>query len=400
MAAGRRMLLLVAVIVVAAALVGAAMLMPRGGGEEGVRVLIFFDVGGRGDLSFNDMAALGAERAAEEFGVLVDYQTPSSLDVMASLLDSISREGVYDLIVLVGFLWVEPLEEVAPRYPEQKYAIIDAAPSQPLDNVAAYVFREQEVAALVGILAADIARSIGSPYAGAVAGMDIPPLWRFHVGYLYGIQYYNLKTGSSIELKWVYTGKFDDPALGKQTTEQMIQEGVRVFYGLAGLTHVGMFDAVREARARGIDAIAIGQDASQEWYDPYSIIVSGLKRVDVAVYTAIRDVVEGRFRGGVYSLGLKEGGLGISGPEIIRYFAEIASEQGRLGGGLSVDDVVGIVEEQRSRYISDRAWELVEELRRGIESGSIVFVTPQTHEEYERVIERLSRGDLQAALEG
>ena len=371
--------------------------------RERVKVLVLFDVGGRGDLSFNDMAALGADRAAEELGVEVVYQTPKSLDVMVSVLEAASRSGEYDLIVLVGFLWLEPVEKVAPKYPQQKYALIDAATSKIYDNVASYVFREQEVASLVGIIAADIARNIAERTgedvkAGAVAGMNIPPLWKFHIGYLYGVQYYNKVMGTSIDMVWVYTGRFDDPTLGKTYTEQMIQEGVRVFYGVAGLTHVGMFNAVKEAVSRGITAFSIGQDASQEWYDPYTIIISGLKRVDVAVYTAIKDVVEGKFRGGIISLGLKEGGLGLSDEEMIRYFAEIAAEQGRLPQGMTPDDVVKIVLEMRRKWISDDAWRLVKELEEKIVSGELTFVTPTSQDEYQRIIEELERGNLDAAI--
>ncbi len=372
-------------------------------GERKVRVLVIFDVGGPGDLSFNDMAILGAERAKEDFGVEVDYQTPKSQSEMPSLLEAVSRSGKYDLIVLVGFLWTEAVEQVAPKFPEQKYALIDSATREPMDNVACFVFREQEVASLVGIVAADIAKNImertgEEAKAGAVAGMDIPPLWRFHIGYLYGVQYYNKATGSNIDMVWIYTGKFDDPALGKQTTEQMLQQGVRVFYGVAGLTHVGMFDAVREAAARGIIAFSIGQDASQEWYDPNTIIVSGMKRVDVAVYKAIEMVVKGEWKGGVTSLGIKEGGLGLSDEEIIRYFAEIAAKQGRLPEGMTPDDVVRIVMEKRKEWISDTAWQLVEELKQKIISGEIKFVTPKDHDEYDRIIEELKKGNLDAAI--
>ncbi len=366
--------------------------------EGKIKVLVLFDVGGKGDLSFNDMAVLGAERARKELGVEVDYQTPASVDAMESLLRSVSRSGEYDLIIGVGFLWLDPMVKVAPDFPNQKYAIIDAAPSEPISNLAAYVFREQEVAALVGILAADMAKNLGCKNVGAVAGMDIPPLWRFHIGYLYGVQYFNKETGSSIGFLWVYTGEFTNPQLGKQTAEQLIAQDARVLYGLAGLTHVGMFDAVKEANAKGIPALAIGQDASQEWYAPQYIIVSGLKRVDVAVYEAIKSVVEGTFTGRIHSLGLKEGALGISDEEIIKYFAQIAYEQGKLSQGLTPDDVVRIVMEQRKKYIDDAAWQLVEKLKQAIIKGEITFKSPATHDEYDAIINELKNGNLDAAI--
>ena len=366
--------------------------------KKKIRVLVLFDVGGRGDLSFNDMAVLGAERAKKELGVEVEHATPSSVDAMKRLLESETRSGKYDLIIGIGFLWLKPMTEVAPKHPEQKYALIDAAPAKPIKNLEAFVFHEQEVAALVGILAADMATHIGCKYAGAVAGMDIPPLWRFHIGYLYGIKYYDEKTGHNIGLKWVYTGTFTDPQKGKQAAEQLIAQDARVLYGLAGLTHVGMFEAVKEANQRGIKALAIGQDASQEWYDPYHIILSGLKRVDVAVYDAIKSVVEGKFKGGNYVLGLKDGALGISDPKIIKYFAELAYEQGKLPKGLTPDKVVEIVMQKRKKYIDQEAWKLVEQLKQDIISGKVVFKNPATHQEYEEIIKQLEQGNLDAAL--
>ncbi len=364
-----------------------------------IRVLVLFDVGGKGDLSFNDMAILGAERARKDFGVDIRYETPASTDVMASLLRSASESGKYDLIIGIGFLWLDPMTKVAPDFPNQKYAIIDAAPAKPIKNLEAFVFREQEVAALVGVLAADIAHNLGCNKVGAVAGMDIPPLWRFHIGYLYGVKYYDEHTGANVKLVWTYTGTFTDPQVGKQTAEQMIAKGVCVLYGLAGLTHVGMFDAVKEEAQHGVKVYAIGEDASQEWYDPYHIVLSGLKRVDVAVYDAIKSVVYGNFSGGIYVLGLKDGGLGLSDASMIKYFAELAAQQGKLPKGLTPDDVVRIVMSERKKLIDKQAWNLVHQLMNDIVSGKIKFKTPANHDEYLAIIKQLEAGNLSAALE-
>ena len=365
---------------------------------EKVRVLVLFDVGGRGDLSFNDMAWLGAERAHKELGVQVKFATPRSTAEMASLLDRLSSEHKYDLIVLVGFLWTAPLEEVAPKHPEQKYALIDSATSKVYPNVACYVFREQEVAALVGVVAADIAHNLGGDKIGSVAGMDIPPLWRFHIGYLFGAKYYEKATGKKTDLLWIYTGTFTDPAKGKEAAEALIRQGAKVLYGLAGATHLGMFEAVKEAWQRDIKVLAIGQDASQEWIDPYHIIISGLKRVDNAVYTAIKEVVEGKFKGGIHSLGLKEGGLGLADLDMVKWFAEQAAKVGKLPKGLTPEKVVEIVKKLREKYISKEAWKIVEELKQKIISGEMKFKNPATHDEYKQIIDQLEKGNLEAAL--
>ncbi len=368
-------------------------------GSHRVKVLVLFDVGGRGDLSFNDMAWLGAERAAKKLGVEVYFATPRRTSEMIPLLERLSKSHKYDLIVLVGFLWTKPVETVAPKFPSQKYALIDSATSKPLPNVACFVFREQEVAALVGVLAADIAHNLGGDAVGAVAGMDIPPLWRFHIGYLFGVKYYDKMTGKHTRFLWIYTGTFTDPSKGKEAAMTLINNGARVLYGLAGATHLGMFEAVKEYDEHhpGRLVLAIGQDASQEWIDPYHIILSGLKRVDVAVYTAIKMVVEGKFKGGIHSLGLKEGGLGLSDLNMVKWFAELAYENHKLKG-LTPDEVVRIVKEMREKYIDSQAWSILKKLEDEIISGKIRFVNPTSHSQYTKIISELMKGNLKAAL--
>ncbi len=365
-----------------------------------IKVAVLFDVGGRGDLSFNDMAYMGAERAKKELGVEVDYLTPKSTNDMIPLLEQLSKSHEYDLLVLVGFLWTDPLNKTADKYPDQKYALIDSTTGVVRPNEVDILFREQECAALIGIIAAGMAYQLNGSTVGAVAGMDIPPLWKFHIGYLFGVKYFEMKTGKQVNFLWQYTGTFQDPQKGYQTAWQMLQQGAKVLYGLAGLTHLGMFDAVIDWNEKGLGkAFAIGQDASQEWYNPYYIPLSGAKRVDVAVYTAIEMVVKGTWKGGIHTLGLKEGGVGIWDLDGVKYFAEIAYEEGKLPKGLTPEKVVEIVNKTRHEYIPDYVWKMVNELEQKIKNGEIVFKTPLSHDEYDQIISALQQGNLNAALE-
>jgi len=363
-----------------------------------IKVAVLFDVGGRGDLSFNDMAVLGAEKAKKDFGVEIDYQTPKSLSDMVPLLESLSKSGEYKLLILVGFLWTSPLNETADKYPNQKYALIDSTTGVYRPNEADFLFREQEVGALVGIIASGIATQLGSNKVGAVAGMSIPPLWKFHIGYLFGIKYFEKYTGKKIDLIWQYTGTFTDTQKGYQAGWQELEQGATVIYGLAGLTHVGMFNAVIDWNKQGRGkAFAIGQDASQEWYAPQYIPLSGSKRVDVAVYTAIKMIVENKWTPGIISLGVKEGGVGIWDLDGVKYFAEIAYETGKLKD-LTPDQVVKIVNETRNKYIPSISWELVNKLKSMLEKGEIEFKTPTSEAEYNAIIAELLKGNLNAAL--
>jgi basic membrane protein A len=367
--------------------------------EEEVRIAVLFDVGGRGDLSFNDMAWLGAERAMDEFGVEVSYQTPKSLEDMVPLLEALSEGGEYDLIVLVGFLWTGPLNQTADKYPQQRYALIDATTGIVRDNEVDILFREQECASLIGIIAAGIAYELGGDTIGAVAGMDIPPLWKFHIGYLFGAKYFEMKTGKKVNFIWHYTGTFTDTQVGYTTAMSLLEQGAMVLYGLAGLTHVGMFRAVVDWNVEGRgSAFAIGQDASQEWFAPEYIPYSGAKRVDTAVYTAIKMVVEDNWVGGIITLGLSEGGVGIWDLDGVEWFAEQAYETGQLKD-YTPTMVRDIVEGLRDRYVKDYVDALVDELSDKIERGEIVFKTPLSHDEYENIISELLKGNLNAALE-
>ncbi|MEM0192639.1 MAG: BMP family protein [Candidatus Korarchaeum sp.] len=365
-----------------------------------VKVAILFDVGGRGDLSFNDMAYLGASRAEKELGVQIETLTPKSLADMVPVLEDLSKRGDYDLLVLVGFLWTDALNKTADKFPNQKFALIDASTGVQRDNEVDLLFREQECAAMVGVLASSMAKSLGGNKVGAVAGMDIPPLWKFHIGYLYGVKYYEKKTGDRIDFIWQYTGTFTDTQAGYNAAMTLLQQDVKVLYGLAGLTHVGMFNAVKEWNERQgkIAALAIGQDASQEWISPMNIPLSGSKRVDVAVYTAIEMVVRGTWKGGIVTLGLKEGGVGVWDLEGVREFATLAAETKQLKD-MTPDDVVRIVESQRKAYISADAQRIADELRQRIVNGEIKFKMPATHEEYDYIVRELLAGNLDAALE-
>ncbi len=363
-----------------------------------VNVAVVFDVGGRGDLSFNDMAYLGAVRAEKELGAHIEFITPRSTADMQPLLEQLSKSGKYDLIVLIGFLWTDPLNKTADKFPNQKYALIDSTTGVVRKNEVDILFREQECAALVGILASAMALKLGGNTVAALAGMDIPPLWKFHIGYLFGVKYFEKETGKKINFLWQYTGTFTDTQKGYTVGMQLIQQGARVIYGLAGLTHLGMFNAVKDWDKQHPDHIvlAIGQDASQEWIDPYHIPISGAKRVDVAVFTAIKMVATGNWKPGIVTLGLKEGGVGIWDLNGVRYFAELAYKEHKTS--LTPDEIVKIVNETRHKYIPEYAWQLVDKLKQMIISGQIAFKTPTTHDEYQKIIQELQNGNLDAAL--
>lgn len=371
-----------------------------------IRVLVLFDVGGRGDLSFNDMAWLGAERAAHDFGVIVQFNKPPSVSAMVPFLENYAKSHKYDLIVLVGFLWTTPLNQVADKFPDQKFALIDSTTGKVRPNEVDLLFKEQQTGALIGFLAAELAHEImvkehksGPIIIGTVMGMDIPPLWRFHIGYLWGAKLYQKLTGIPVKVLWVYTGTFTDPKAGYTAAWKMLQQGALVIYQLAGATGIGVLNAVVDWNKKGYGkAFAIGEDASQEWYAPWYIPLSGAKRVDVAVYDAIKMVVTGQWKPGIYRLGLKQGAVGIWDLKGVEWFAKLAYEYHKLPKGLTPEKVVEIVKKLREEYISKWAWCVVNNLEKAIINGEIAFINPKNHQQYVEIVKQLENGNLTAAL--
>lgn len=167
------------------ALLVLALAFPVGALAQG-SLAIVYDVGGRGDLSFNDMAAMGGDRAARELGVrLTEVESATTADFLPNLR-ALARTRQHDVIVGVGFLIQDAMQQVAEEFPNQKFALIDGLAEAP--NVMSISFADHEGSALVGALAAVTALENGSNTVGIVLGIEIPILLRFEIGYHAGVR--------------------------------------------------------------------------------------------------------------------------------------------------------------------------------------------------------------------
>jgi basic membrane protein A len=377
-----------------------------GGGSSGTStasekkgaIAIVYDVGGRGDLSFNDMAYLGASKAAKDFNLdLVELQSNSE-DDYAKNLETLASQKKYLVIIAVGFMMTDAVKQVADEYPDQKFAIIDGyIPDK--SNVMSILFKENEGSALAGALAGLIAANDGKDKVGIVLGMEIPVLYKFEAGYRFGVKwaedYYKQKEGKdvNIDVLYQYTGSFGDAAKGKAAAQAQLSQGAWVIYQVAGGTGLGVFDAVDEAlKAQGKKMgppFAIGVDSAQDWIKPGVIIASMMKRVDVGVYTAVKDAVEGTFKGGIVELGLKEGGVGLSTvDDVMAMFDSLPADtqQQKLKdlGFNSKDELKQYLEDTR-KQVPDWIWQAVDDLKGKIINGEIKVPAPMDKDGIEAV---------------
>ncbi len=286
------------VVVLLAALAGTTA-------QAQLKVGMVFDIGGKGDQSFNDSAYRGLQWAADDFDVQHVEVEPGADADRETGLRMIASQG-YDLVIGVGFLFTDAIKVVAEEFPDTKFAIVDGF-IEGLPNVSSLLFKEQDGSFLVGVIAGMKAQDDGQDTLGFVGGMDIPLIHRFEAGYREGIKY----ACPDCTLLSDYAGStpsaFADPVKGKELALAQIDKGAYVIYHASGLTGAGVYEACKER-----EVFVIGVDSNQnhlghveETGENFGL-TSMLKQVDVAVYLTIKDIVEGNFQAGPRTFGLAD----------------------------------------------------------------------------------------------
>jgi basic membrane protein A len=272
--------------------------------EATLRVGLVFDVGGRGDKSFNDSAYRGLKRAKEELGIYYEYIEPGEGSDRESGLRMLASQK-FDLVFGIGFMFSDDITHIAREFPETKFACVDYTIQSEREippNLAALKFREEEGSYLVGAVAG---LSTKTNKLGFVGGMDIPLIHKFESGYKAGVRRANPKATILVGYAGVTGEAFKNPAKGKELALSQYGQGVDIIYHASGSTGLGVFEAARDK-----NALAIGVDSDQYHEAPGYILTSMIKRVDHSVYNTIKDTIAGRFSGGVHVFGLKEDGVG------------------------------------------------------------------------------------------
>ncbi len=283
-----------------------ATVAPEG---DGLDIGIVFDVGGRGDKSFNDGAFLGGLRAAEALGARVRYIEPGEGSDREAGLRLLAAEGM-DLVLAVGFIFTDDVLTLAKEYPDVKFAGVDYAVATDADgnplplppNLVALKFREEEGSFLVGALAALVG---GSKKVGFIGGMDIALIHKFEAGYRAGVQHVCPDCDVLVQYAGVTPDAFKNPSKGKELALSQYQQGVNIIYHASGSTGLGVFEA-----ARSMNRLAIGVDSDQYAEAPGYVLSSMVKGIDEAVFRTAQEVQNGAFRGGIRQLGLAERGVG------------------------------------------------------------------------------------------
>ena len=269
------------------------------------------DIGGLNDKSFNHLADVGLEKAKTDFHVKGDVkESKTGDDYIPNLTDFASKN--YDLVIGVGFLMQEAVGTVSGQFPNVHFAIIDGAGTDKSGkdlqhpNVVSLFFKEQDAGAMVGVIAGWLEKNgkakKNKHVIGAVGGVSIPPVNHYIAGYKWAAK----MEDPSIQVQVGYSNNFNDPAKCKGVAQGQINAGADVLFQVAGGCGLGVLQAAGQAGVQ-----SIGVDADQGSADP-SVIASALKKVDVATYTAIQNVVQNKFQGGALTFSIANEGAGYS----------------------------------------------------------------------------------------
>lgn len=304
-----------------------------------LKVGLAFDIGGRGDASFNDAAVAGLDRAVDQLGLRPENRaerSPSSGEGESDKegrLVRLAADG-YTSIIAVGFVYAPRLATVASRFPNAQFAIIDA--DVPGVNVRSIEFAEEQASFLAGVVAAYKSKTCR---IGFVGGVDNPLIHKFEAGFVQGAR--TAAPGVVVERKYLSpagdNSGFQDPAKGRITADGELGRGADVIYHASGASGKGVIQA---AHAAG--KLAIGVDSDQHEQQNlgdarFSVVTSVVKRVDVAVYEYLRATASGALATFPSRFDLALGGVGLA----------------TSGGG--IDDLKPVLDAYRAAIVSGRA---------------------------------------------
>jgi basic membrane protein A and related proteins len=275
---------------------------------SGPKIGVAYDVGGRGDKGFNDLAAAAVKKASDNLHATCKESEPSPDEPDTAKEDRLRTlaDAGYNPIVAVGFVYTPMVTKVAKDYPKVKFAVVDGAAEG--KNVTDLVFKPEQGSYLVGVAAGLKTKTNKIGFIGGVKGPIIDP---FAAGFQAGVKKVNPK--AKVEMKWLSDNPdakaFQNVPGGRTAANALYDDGCDIVFHAAGQSGLGLFEAAAQQKkyAIGVDSDQyLGAPASQK---PY-IITSALKRVDVATYDFLRDFTQNKTKPGFDVYDLKRNGVG------------------------------------------------------------------------------------------
>ena len=303
-----------------------------------VKIGLVFDVGGKGDKSFNDAAYNGLVRAKKDFGIEFEVIDPGDGSDRESALRKLASNNDVGLIFGIGFIFTEDITNIAKDFPNKKFGCIDYSVDSSKtipQNLIALEFKEDEGSFLIGAIAGLLTKT---NKVGFLGGMESALIKKFENGYIQGVKYVNPECKVLTTYVSVTGEGFKNPSKGKEISLSQYENGADIIYHASGLSGLGLFEA-----AKTENKLAIGVDLDQFKEAPGYVLTSMVKMVDESIYQTIKEFKENSFKGGIKSLGLKENGVNY------------------------------VYDENNKNFIPENVRQKVEEIRKKIINGEIII---------------------------
>lgn len=263
-----------------------------------LRIGLVFDVGGRGDKSFNDSAYNGLEIAKAKHDIDFIYVEPQGEGAdREAALRQMAVDPDIGLIIGVGLLFSEDITAIAAEFPDKKFVCIDYIRQPKVvmpANLQGIVFEEKKGSFLAGALAALVTKT---KTVGFIGGMESSVIKKFERGFIEGVRSIN----PSVRVISGYIGMtgsaFADPAKGRELALGQYARGADIIYQAAGASGLGVIEAARESKA-----LVICTDRDQEPEAPGFVLTSMTKAVDRALLKTVETLLDGSFSGGGVSV--------------------------------------------------------------------------------------------------
>lgn len=268
-----------------------------------LQVGIMLSDAGLGDQSFSDLGFAGLEKARDELNIEFDYlEIKDTKTYEAGLEELVKQEN--DLIIGLGFSMQEAVEEIASKYPDRTFLLIDAQSELP--NVFNVTFKEEEASYLIGAIAG---MKTESNVVGFIGGAKVPLIQKFETGFIEGVKSVN----ADATIISTYAENFGDDKRGASIAKEMISKKADYIYPAAGFTGVGV---IQEAQRSAI--YSFGVDSDQFYLAEKAVVSSMLKKVDIAIFNSVKNLAEnGELAKKDEILGLKENGVDIAPIRVI-----------------------------------------------------------------------------------
>jgi len=301
----RKFTALAAAILLGSAVAGCNASAPQAAPEGGGPELILVTPEPAGANEFLKLSITGIEEAATAVGGTSRVFESQDISKVSEQLDA-AVAAKPDVVAVVGFEFVDSIAKVAPANPDQKFLFVDACIPQEQPNVTCSVFREHEAVYLAGVEAGLLTKS---NKVGAVVALDTPQIRRYADPFGVGATSVN----DGVKFTPLFVGgssPFNDPGRAKEQALSLSNAGADIVMAASAGGNSGVFDA---AKSSGI--LAFGVDTNQCPQAPGVVLDNVLKKVDVVMVAAAKEIVTGGKAGGVKSYGLAENGVTLTALE-------------------------------------------------------------------------------------